>query len=243
MKAFFLIFIAGIVSSCSTLFYQPARETFYLPQNFNLNYDEVKIETSDKVKLNGWWLKNSTQESKGVILFFHGNAENISTHCFNLAWTTKYGYELLCIDYRGYGNSEGKPNQQGTYLDAIASMDYAYEKIFLPLKKLHPKLKFIIYAQSLGGIITGRAVIDWKNREQINLLVLDSTFSSYQNIAFDKLKSVWLTFLLSPLAYLLISDEMEFKSKIDLIKPIPTLVIHGDSDPVIPQKFGKEIFD
>ncbi len=189
--------------------------------------------------LHGWWLKNSDKKKSGVILFFHGNAENISTHFYNLAWLTKYGYDVLCIDYRGYGKSQGKPSQKGTYLDALAALDYAYDHLFIPLKSK----KFIVYGQSLGGAIAGRSIIDWSKKDKVNLLVLDSTFSSYQNIAFDKLKSVWLTFLLSPLAYILVSDEMEFKSKISEIKPIPTLVIHGDNDMVIPQKFGKEIFD
>jgi len=219
------------------LFYYPSQEKFYDPKQFSLEYEDLWIESTDGVKLNAWHIKNpKAKEHKGLILHFHGNAENISSHFLNLAWITEFGYELLIFDYRGYGRSNGEPNQVGTHQDALAALKFALKKM-----ESKPKSKFVVYCQSLGGIICARALADLENTESINLLVLDSTFSSYQDIANQKLKDHWLTFLFSPLSMLLISDKMSSKKYLPHLK-MKKLVYHSKADFVIPYKFGEEIF-
>ena len=86
-----------------------------------------------------------------------------------------------------------------------------------------------------------RAIPDFKAKEKITLIVQDSTFSSYEDIAVDKLSSVWFLWPLSPLGYVLISDKYASE---DVFKQItlPTLVITGGKDHVMPAKFGKRIY-
>jgi uncharacterized protein len=230
--------IVLLLSSCSGLFYFPSHEKFYDPKQFSLEYEDLWIESSDKLKLNAWWIRNpKSAEYKGLILLFHGNAENISSHFLNLAWITEYGYELLIFDYRGYGRSEGEPDQKGTHQDALHALRFA-SKIIESKKSS----KFIVYCQSLGGVICARALTEIKDIKSIDLLVLDSTFSSYKDLAYQKLKDHWLTYLLSPLAEFIISDKMASKPYLKDL-PMKKLVYHSKGDLVIPYQFGEEVFN
>ncbi len=99
----------------------------------------------------------------------------------------------------------------------------------------------MIYGQSTGGAISLRAITDWKRFEKVSLIVVDSAFASYKDIAFDKLCSSWLLFPCSPLSFVLISDEYVVDEVFDKITR-PTLGIVGMKDQVVPPKFGKTIY-
>ncbi|MBL7665348.1 MAG: alpha/beta hydrolase [Bacteriovoracaceae bacterium] len=235
-RIFFLLFVLSL-SGCSYLFYFPHKEQIRKPSDFKYIYEEFRFKSKDQTPLHAWKIfAQKVKQPLGTIIFFHGNAENISTHFFNLAWITEHGYDLFIFDYRGYGKSAGEPDQNGTYLDGIAAMEEG-----MKWSEIRKSKKIIVYGQSLGGIIAARSLIDFKHKDKISLLVLDSTFSSYQDIAFDKLTNHWLTFLFSPLAYLLVSDEMESQSYLPNDKT-PKLIIHGVNDTIVPYKFGEEIF-
>lgn len=259
-------------SSCSYLFYQPSKEVYYDPKSFDLQYQEVsflseKLKTDDNnyptPKLNGWVFypqqmanvaanaaananenKNEDKKNicKGTVVYFHGNGENITTHFLGMAWLARAGYSVFIFDYRGYGKSEGDPDQNGLYHDALSALTYGQKLHLEKCKTVNPQSLFIVFGQSLGGVVSLRAIMDYNLRSQIDLVVIDSSFSSYQNIAFDKLTSFWFTWLFSPLAYLLVSDEMEVKSMLGKFDR-PLLVIHGTADTLVPFKFGKQIFD
>ncbi len=231
--------ILVILSSCSGVFYQPTSYFYSNPKQFKIKYDDVDFKSTDGTQLHGWYLHNSQKKkaSKGLILYFHGNAQNITAHYLSMAWLTKKGYDVFAFDYRGYGLSKGMPNQQGTNKDGLAALNYAYDRF-----KKDGHEKFIVYGQSLGGVISLRALQDFENRSEIDLLVLDSTFLSYSNLAFDKLKNAGIFMVLSPLTYLLVSDEYGSSSFAPKFMR-PTLVIHGTKDFVIPYKFGEEIYN
>ncbi|MBF0315238.1 MAG: alpha/beta hydrolase [Oligoflexia bacterium] len=264
----FLLFIL-VLSSCTSVFYQPEKQQFYGPEKMGLSYYDVSFLSKDnQTKLHGWVFPAVVEKGeryKGLITHFHGNAQNISSHFISLAWIVQHGYTLFIFDYRGYGQSEegpSGPTPRGLHLDALAALEYGhnlfkkedmiYESKSGVVKKSAPLLGkptlskeesiFVVYGQSLGGVVAMRALADYPELEGVNLVVMDSTFSSYQSLAFDKLASTWLTFLISPLAYLLISDEMESKSFLPKFDR-PLLVIHGDADHIVPKKFGEEIFN
>lgn len=236
MKQLFFILSLMILAGCSHVFYQPSANHFVDPAQFKLSYEDVFFKASDGTKLHGWFFKAKTKRPKGTIVQFHGNAQNISTHFFSLIWLIEEGYNFFTFDYRGYAKSEGEPSQEGIYLDALAAMDKAYE---FHLK--HSDGKFVIYGQSTGGTIALRAIPDWKKYEAISLIVMDSAFASYKDIAFDKLTSRWFLIPFSPLAFVLISDEYAADEVFEQIKK-PTLVIAGKHDEVVPPKFGKKIY-
>lgn len=223
--------------SCTNLFYQPSGRQFFKPEAFKLAYEDIYFKSSDGTKLHGWFFKARGEGApKGTIVQFHGNAENISSHFLNLVWVINEGYNLFTFDYRGYWLSEGEAHPQGVYLDSIAGLEKAME-----LHKEAGGDHFVVFGQSLGGAISLRAVPDFKEKEKISLIVQDSTFSSYEDIAVDKLSSVWFLWPLSPLGYALISDKYSSEKVFDKITA-PTLVITGGQDFVMPAKFGKRIY-
>lgn len=227
-----------ILNSCSHLFYFPDSYLYSDPKQFKIVYENIFFKSQDGTKLHGWYLQNKEKAvpSKGLILYFHGNAQNISAHYISIAWLTKEGYDVFAFDYRGYGLSKGQPHQRGVHEDSLAALNLAHKRF-----KKEGHNKFIVYGQSLGGIISLRALKDFKERKDIDLYVMDSTFLSYQDLAAEKLRDSGVLWILNPLGYLLVSDEYSpYKYAPEFDRP--TLVIHGVKDTIIPLRFGEEIY-
>ncbi len=228
--------LSGILfSSCTHLFYHPSKENFPLPPQMQpIPYKDIFFKSQDGVRLHGR-LFLTQKLAKGTLVQFHGNAENLTSHFISLSWLIQHGYNLFTFDYRGYGQSESSPSPRGIRRDALAALQQA--------KQIHqshaPQGKFIIIGQSLGGAVALRAIEDFPGDKHIDLVVLDSSFSSYQKIAFKKLTSHWLTWPLSPLAYILISDKTS--ANLQNFRQ-PLLVIHSENDPVVPFECGKSIY-
>ena len=100
----------------------PGRALTATPQDAGFSFEDVSITTSDGLQLHGWFVP--AESSKATVLFLHGNAGNISHRLDSIEIFHELGLDTLIIDYRGYGQSEGKPGEQGTYLDAQAGWDY-----------------------------------------------------------------------------------------------------------------------
>lgn len=236
---FFLLITFFLLSGCNHLFYYPT-STFYIPpkQVGINNYQDVTIKSGDE-ELHGWYLKSSKKlqtNEKNLILHFHGNAQNLSVHFLNIAWLMNHNYDGIIFDYRGYGLSTGEPDQKGTYEDGLAALNFAYKKF-----KDGGYQKFIVFAQSLGGIIAGRSLADFEHSNEIDLVFFDSTFTSYKDVAFKKFLDQWLTLPFSPMTYLLLSDEYASSGKIGKIAAKKFLVAHGTGDRIVPFESGKQL--
>jgi hypothetical protein len=233
------VVIGGLLffSSCSSLFYYPSRQLYYPPNQLGFEFREIAFQSLDGTQLYGWYFPAPQGATlQGTVIQFHGNAQNMSSHYLTLAWLAEQGYELFVFDYRGYGKSQGNPSQKGTYEDALAALDQAW--------KLHHekgKKKLIVVGQSLGGAIAMRALADFPHRSDVSLIVLDSTFMSYTSIAHKKLSSFWLTWPLSPLAGILISNEYSAEKALKA-NSIPVLVIADRRDPVVPFSCSEEFY-
>lgn len=234
-----IIITMNFLSSCSHLFYVPTTIEYATPELFKIKNSKVNFKSDDGTPLNGLHLKNkSGGPPKSLILYFHGNSQNLSAHFIRFEFLTRLGHDVFLFDYRGYGKSYPIfPNQQGTHQDGLAALKFARN-----LKREIKAEKFIVFASSLGGIIGMRSLIDYKLQHEIDLLVLDSTFMSYVDIAKFKAKTIPIFTPLYPFVPILISDEYAAIDKIDQIN-IPTLVIHGKKDKVVPYSFGAEIFN
>ncbi|MES2767613.1 MAG: alpha/beta fold hydrolase [Bdellovibrionota bacterium] len=219
---------------CSSLLYYPTKVVHYEPAQLGLVPIENEMEVDLGVKIHGWYLKSKAKNPKGVLVFFHGNAQNLTSHYISLSWILKEGYDYYIWDYRSYGKSSGEPSPQNTVSDGKEIIKYIYNK--------NPKLPLYVFAQSLGGIIAMRAVIDLKGEIPIKAMIVDSTAQSYQSVGRDILSKHWLTWIFQPLSYVLISDKYAPEDRVGEISPIPLLVIHGTKDQVISYKFGEEIF-
>src|SRR2546427_144271 len=103
--------------------YYPDREMAGTPERF----DDVWLTTTDGVRINGWFVPAPTNAAV-TVLFCHGNAGNISHRSEKLALLHELGANVFIFDYRGYGRSEGVPDERGTYLDAEAGYQYLAKK-------------------------------------------------------------------------------------------------------------------
>lgn len=239
MKCSFMlnIFLILLLSGCTHFFFQPSRKVFYSPEKLGYRHQEISFKSTDGTRLHGWYFQSTLKKAaKGTILQFHGNAENVSTHFLSLIWLIEHGYNLFIFDYRGYGKSRGRPDPGGINRDAIAAIRFCKNHFAGDYQK------FIIWGQSIGGIIALRALIDPELNSSVDAAVIESSFLSYRELAREKLSDFWLTWAFQPLTFLLVSDSYSVKDAVIRLSPTPLLVIHGTDDRVVPFRFGEEIF-
>lgn len=224
------ILLCGLLSACNGLFYHPIAETVVTPDKVKVAYTRERVPTSDGESLAAWVLK-AQGPKKGTILHFHGNAENMTTHFLFVAWMTRYGFDVVTFDYRGYGESSGSIDRHGSHLDALAILHWMERR----------KESYAIVAQSLGGAVAIPAVASMQP-QRLTGLILDSTFASYRDVTRKVLGNFWLTWALQyPLSFL-VSDDL---SPVDFASDItvPVLQIHGTGDGTIPMSEAKALFD
>ncbi len=192
------------------------------PQNAGLEYKDVYLMTGDKTKIHGWYMRHETP--RATLLFLHGNGGNISHRLDKLFMFHQMGLSVFIIDYRGYGQSTGKPGEQGTYHDAEAAWNYLSDEI-----KVSPD-KIIVYGESLGGGVASWLVA----KHQPGALILESTFTSIADMG--RVHYPYLPVnLLARIRY----PTLERISQITC----PLLIIHSPQDEIVPYTMGKRIYD
>ncbi len=202
--------------------YYPMKEVAGTPSDLGLAYQDVFPVTDDHVRLHGWFLPFSNAAK--TLLIFHGNAGNIGHRLPWLKQLHDTGANVLIIDYRGFGRSEGAPFEKGLYKDARAAYAWWQQR---PESK---EEKLILVGESLGGAVA----IELAAHLPVAGLILQSTFTS----AWDMAKTIMPLGLLQPLT------GVRFDSA-DRITQItcPKLIIHGDRDNIVPFRLGKKLFD
>ncbi len=217
-------------------FYYPDRmETPLSPLSHSLKIQEILFRTADGVRLHGRFYQSVTLP-RGTIVQFHGNAGNITNHVGILLWLVEHGYNLFVFDYRGYGRSESKPSPSGLYQDALAALR--------EMEHLHRTYAadglLTIVGQSLGGAVVLKALEDFKATLPVDLLVLDSTFASYRNVALRITGASFPGVLLTPLAWLLVSDAYAADPQRYTHR---LLVLHSRGDQTVPFSCGQRIYE
>ncbi len=221
-------------SGCSNLMYYPEEQLFFTPTAFDLAYEDVYLTTSDGERLHAWWIPAHTQtHQKGTILFLHGNAENMSTHLANVSWLPYAGYNVFALDYRGYGRSSGKPDLAGTIQDVHAAHHWLVNE--------QPEWPLILLGQSMGASL-GISYAGQLNGDGFSAIITDAAFSSYSGIAREKLALNWLTWPFQWLPPFVITGAIDPEQTIALITPTPLLMIHSQTDTVVPFHHGQRLF-
>lgn len=236
MRIFSFVLLMLSLGGCSSLFYYPTKGQHYRPEKINLQYENIVFPDAEGKKIYAWYfpVQNvDNKKSKGTFLFFHGNAENRTSHFVGLHWLPALGYNYLIFDYPGYDESEGTPSPQSTVNSGKAALMW--------LAKNKPEAPIIIYGQSLGGNIALRVALEMKQQVPIKAVIIDGSFASYKSVARAVLAKSWITWAFQPLTYLVLSDAYA-PQDIGTLPPIPLLVIHGEKDPVVPVTEGKKIF-
>jgi fermentation-respiration switch protein FrsA (DUF1100 family) len=219
---------------CNGLFYHPDDIIYTDPTLAGQTVKPFIVSGSTDEKISGWYLPTQWPK-QGLVLHFHGNAQNMTAHILFTFWLVDAGYDLVVFDYRGYGKSSGSPDREGMVIDARDVIGYVNSHF------LSPEDDFIILAQSLGGAIAVPAVATAKDRRP-DVFVIDSTFSSYRGIAQDKLAGFWLTWPLQwPLSFL-VSNDFSPIDYADQIK-MPVMMLHGTKDDVTPLAAARDLFE
>jgi hypothetical protein len=203
--------------------YFPPRypEGFSRPENYGLHIEDVWLTTKENIRLNAYFLPNSG--STKVLLWFHGNAENIGYGLSHLKFYSRLGINVLALDYRGYGKSEGSPDEAGLYRDAEAAYDYLVE-----FRRFRPE-DIILFGHSLGGAVA----IDLASRRKCGALIAESTFASGREMARRMFRI--------PLMEYVPKSRFDSLAKIARVRA-PVLIVHGTLDPVIPFSMGQRLF-
>lgn len=181
--------------------------------------EEITLTTADGERINGLFFENDHPD---IILYFHGNAGDLSGWQYVSSDFTSLGFNFMIIDYRGYGKSSGRITEKGLYLDGEAAFDFLRTKGFQPEN-------IIVYGRSIGS---GIAVHVAANRN-CKGLILESPFSSLSTLANEKL----------PLFFPSIYTRFRFDN-LAKIRNVgcPLIILHGTHDELIPDSHSRKLF-
>lgn len=198
----------------------PGRELTAVPRDIGIEYRDVTLQTSDGVDIHGWFVPGSGSR---VVLFFHGNAGNISHRLDSIRQFHALGLSVLIVDYRGYGRSGGRPSEAGMNRDALAAWDYLTGQMGIDPGDI------IVFGRSLGGSVAAKLAASTEPLA----LVVESAFTSVPDIAselYPWLPARWLS-------------RMRHATR-DYVAKVrsPVLVIHSRDDEIIPFHHGERIF-
>lgn len=241
-----LVLLAG----CNHWFYQPDGKAYTTRKQLEpvVISESFITEPESGNRLHLWRLAADHSPPFATVVHFHGNSQNLTSHVIYSYWLTYYGFEVVTFDYSGYGRSTGTPSRRQTIADGAAFLAHT----------LGAKRPVIVLGQSLGGAVALSALA--KLREQTGSagaragageragagnepagLVIDSSFSSYRQVARKMLGRQWLTWALQyPLA-LTISEEDNPIAAAGQVR-VPVLMVHSEDDPVVAYSEGRELF-
>ena len=206
----------------SRFVYFPTRTLSADPSSIGLQFEDVRFETADGIQLSGWFIPCSG--ARGVILFCHGNAGNISHRLDSIMIFHRLGLDVFIFDYRGYDESEGKPTEHGTYQDAEAAWQYLIEERQINTSQI------IVFGRSIGG-----ALAAWlAQQHRPGGLILESTFTSLRDAA--------ATIYHFPPIRRFVRFEYntaEHLARVDC----PVLVVHSRDDEIMSFHHGQRLFE
>jgi uncharacterized protein len=229
-------FAAALLCGCTSVFFRPMQAWVQTPADIGLAFEDVRILGSDASNLSAWFLP-AQGKAIGTLLFLHGNAQNISTHIGAVHWLPAQGFNVLLLDYRGYGASPGQPSIEAAQEDIDSAMRH-----LLARSDIDPN-RIAVLAQSLGGALGLHYVAHSAHRARIRGAVIDSAFVGYRDIFREKLRAFWLTWPLSwPLGFT-VSGGFRPIDAAPKVAPIPLLFIHGERDVVVPPHHSEALFE
>lgn len=222
-----VIIISSYASACAYLYFFQ-RNILYLtdnklaaPKDMGLENAEIlSLETIDNLKITAWYI--APQADMPILVYFHGNAGTLNRRANKFKDFVNAGFGILAISYRGYGNSEGSPTEEGIYNDARSAINYL-------IKQGVKASNIVLYGESLG---TGVAV-QMATENNFKAVILEAPYTSIEARAAE-------IYPYAPIKFLL-EDQFNSIGKINKINT-PLLIFHSKDDKVIPIKHGLELF-
>jgi fermentation-respiration switch protein FrsA (DUF1100 family) len=206
----------------SQMIYHPQKSITYTPEDIGLSYENTTFTTADGLSLHGWYIP--ADKSALTVLYFHGNAGNISGRLQTIQLLNNLGLNVFIFDYRGYGKSEGRPSEQGTYKDARAAWNY------LTSEKDIDNEHIVIMGRSLGGAVASWLAVQKKPAATI----LESTFTSAADLGADLYP--WLPVRsIIQYNYNTLENVRQIRS--------PLFMAHSRDDEIVAYHHGKTLFE
>ncbi|MGH6611448.1 MAG: alpha/beta hydrolase [Burkholderiaceae bacterium] len=224
LRAALIVLTSLMLAACiERMFFYPDSATYTTPAQMGVRGEDVYVAAADGSRLHGWFLP-AVGSAKGTVLHLHGNAANISNHLPLVAWLPARGYNVLMIDYRGFGRSNGKPSLDGIVDDAAAALNYLRTRSDVDATRL------IVFGQSIGGSTALRLLA--RDAKGVKLGIIDSAFASYRGIARDATAGGPLAPIAAMTAGVLPGAD---KDPITALKSInvPLIFVHGARDSII----------
>lgn len=184
------------------------------------NFEKLSLRTQDGVILAGWFIPSPG--ARYTILFLHGNAGNIGHRIEKIKILHDLGSSVLIVDYRGYGESQGRPTERGLYRDAQAAYRY------LTNERHIPESQILLYGESLGGAVA----VDLATRVACGGLVIESTFTSIPDMAKEAFPFV---------PRFVLGAQFDSLSKIGQVK-CRKLFLHSIGDEIIPYEMAQRLY-
>ena len=221
---FFIVFLVYFIITVFLFFYQ--RKLLYHPSVnsrsiYTLDHQIEEIKIPSEKELIAWYYKKN--ENYKTLVFFHGNAGDLSNRIYKLNELSKLNLNYLIFAYRGFNDSEGKPSEEGLYKDAENVIKWLKSKNIL-------ENKIILYGESLGTAVA----IHTAQSKNFSGIILEAPFTSMVDLGQKYYPFFPVKFLLK--------DKYESKKKLNLINS-PVLVMHGEKDKIVPFYMGKQIFE
>ena len=237
-----LLSVAGC-TSLTSLFFYPQTVWIQTPEAYGLEYQDVFLEADDNTELHAWFMPGqpdadtvtgaqALQAQEWVVLYLHGNAENISSHYRNMIWMVKSGFSVLALDYRGFGASQGRAIMPDVLMDVEAAAHW--------LQHRYPDKKTLVLGQSIGAVLAINFVAAAEAQYGIDALVVDAPFRGFRDIARNAIKLPVLSWILWPVAGL-IPATWDPEDKAQALN-LPVLVMHSQDDAIIPYQHGRRVF-
>jgi uncharacterized protein len=187
-----------------------------------LPVQDVPLIAADGTKLHAWWIPN--KDASFTFLAFHGNAANITNRTPTYEFLRGLSANVLALEYRGYGRSEGSPSESGIYSDADAAYQYLLNNLGIRPRSI------ISFGQSLGTAVAANLAA----RKEVGAVVLEAPFPSASVVA---RKFFWFF----PGIHLLVHGQLDTARRLRHLTA-PLLIVHCTQDPVIPFELGQATY-
>jgi hypothetical protein len=209
------------------LVYFPGKQHVANPGRLGLSFDDVWLTAADGVRTHAWYVPAASPTAR-TVLFFHGNAGNISHRLGTLELYHRLGLNVMMPDYRGYGRSEGTPGERGTELDALAAWQYLRDQRGTAASAI------LIHGRSLGGAIAlALAERIAGLNAPVGAVFVESAFTSVPDVAADVYP--WL-----PVRWL---SRIHYPNRERIARlSAPLLIAHAPADEVIPFRHGERLY-
>lgn len=180
----------------------------------------------DSEKIHAWWWP-ADQADAPTMLYLHGARWNLTGNAFRIARLRKMGFNVLAIDYRGFGRSSGTlPSERDAYEDAVTAWEY------LKSRERDPAKRFV-FGHSLGGAVAVELAL---RSPEMAGLILESTFTNMRDMA----SHMWVPMRYLPVG-LVLTQHFDTLAKIDRVT-VPILMVHGRADRWVPPEMSERLF-